>query len=169
MNGTGGFSASGRSMTTSTKRRFSSSRSIFTAVLLSFIAAVCGDHRVAAAQKGLSRVMNSINVIQPYKYHGMWVFDDPAAGLVREPFVSGIDTIIDRVVAGIPDAADGFILVFSKTPFPGHELRLDWRREDGGGNWYFTDKLQMEGWLCPALFKYFDSAPRNLYVQVKRK
>ena len=43
--------------------------------------------------------MNAINVIKPYKHHGMWVFDDPRVGLVQEPFVAGADTMIDRVVA----------------------------------------------------------------------
>ena len=32
--------------------------------------------------------MNAINVIWPYKHHGMWVFDDARVGLVQEPFVS---------------------------------------------------------------------------------
>jgi len=43
--------------------------------------------------------MNAIAVIAPYKYEGMWVFDDPAVELSREPFVAGIDTMIDRLVA----------------------------------------------------------------------
>ena len=43
--------------------------------------------------------MNAIGVIAPYKYEGQWVFDDPAVGLVREPFVSGIDKMIDKLVA----------------------------------------------------------------------
>ena len=43
--------------------------------------------------------MNAINVISPYKYLGMWVFDDERVGLVQEPFVAGADTMIDRVVA----------------------------------------------------------------------
>jgi len=25
----------------------------------------------------------------------------------------------------------------------------------------------MEGWLCPALFRYFPSAPREIYVEVE--
>jgi len=41
--------------------------------------------------------MNEINVIVPYKYQGMWVFDDSRVGLVQEPFVAGADTWIDRV------------------------------------------------------------------------
>ena len=113
--------------------------------------------------------MNSLNVIAPYKHLGMWVFDDPRVGLSQEPFVSGADIMIDRVVADIPNAERGFIMVFSKSEFPGHQLRLDWRRQDGGGNWYFSPKLNMEGWFCPALLKYFAEAPTAIYVQVKPK
>ena len=29
--------------------------------------------------------------------------------------------------------------------------------------------LDMEGWLCPALFKYFDAAPAHIYPQFKQK
>jgi hypothetical protein len=32
--------------------------------------------------------MNAINVIFPYKHHGMWVFDDSRVGLVQEPLHS---------------------------------------------------------------------------------
>jgi Family of unknown function (DUF6717) len=114
--------------------------------------------------------MNAINVIAPYKHHGMWVFDDPRVGLVQEPFVAGADTMIDRVVADIPNADKGFTLIFSSTPFPGHQHRLDWlRADDDGGNWYYSDEFGMKGWLCPALFKYFEEAPKRIYVQAKAK
>jgi hypothetical protein len=33
--------------------------------------------------------MNSLLVIHPYKHAGVWVFDDPAVGLVKETFVAG--------------------------------------------------------------------------------
>jgi hypothetical protein len=111
--------------------------------------------------------MNSMLVIHPYRAEGMWVFDDARAGLVQEPFVSGADLIIDRLVEGIPDAASGFTLLFSASPFPGYQAQLDWRRGEHGGNWYFCPKLDMEGWLCPALFKYFDAAPSQIFVQCK--
>jgi len=52
----------------------------------------------------LQSKMNAIGIIAPYKYEGMWVFDDPAVGLVREPFVAGIDKMIDQLVASIPEA-----------------------------------------------------------------
>ena len=48
--------------------------------------------------------MNLLFVIAPYKYEGMWVFDDPAVGLSKEPFIAGIDMMIDKVVADIPNA-----------------------------------------------------------------
>src|SRR5262249_21638681 len=97
--------------------------------------------------------MNAINVIAPYKHHGMWVFDDPRVGLVQEPFVAGADTMIDRIVADIPDAEHGFTMIFSTTPFPGHQYGLDWRREESGGNIYYAEKLKLEGWLCTALLR----------------
>jgi hypothetical protein len=111
--------------------------------------------------------MNAINVIAPYKHHGTWVFDDPRVGLQQEPFVAGADTMIDKAVKDIPDAASGFVLVFSGTPFPGHRLKLEWRRAESGGDWYYSSQLQQEGWLCPALLRYFDKPPREIYVQVK--
>lgn len=113
--------------------------------------------------------MNAIGVIAPYKYEGLWVFDDPATGLVREPFVSGIDTMIDKLVAPIPFAEQGFRLLFSATPFPGYALKLEWCRAEYGGNWYYAPQYEIEGWLCPALFKYFEKAPAELYARAEAK
>jgi len=113
--------------------------------------------------------MNSLFVIAPYKNEGLWVFDDPTVGLVKEPFIAGIDTMIDKVVAHIPNADRGFRAIFSARPFPGGDFKLEWRREESGGNWYYSDQFKMEGWLCPALFKYFPTAPREIYVKVEPK
>lgn len=113
--------------------------------------------------------MNTLGVIAPYKYEGMWVFDDPSVGLVREPFVSGIDIMINKMVDSIPNAEAGFRLIFSRTPFPGYTIKLEWRREEYGGNWYFSPQIGIEGWLCPALFKYFDSTPLELYARAEPK
>src|SRR5258705_4480517 len=86
------------------------------------------------ARLGKLNAMNAINIIAPYKHLGMWVFDDPRVGLVQEPFVSGADTMIDRVVAAIPDADTGFALMFSSVPFPRYQLSLDWRPDDRSGS-----------------------------------
>jgi len=110
---------------------------------------------------------NSIFVIKPYRWQGMWVFDDPAVGLIREPFVGGADTIIDVATSDIPNAEQGFLAVFSAIYFPGSQIALDWVRQDGSGNVYRWEEKGMEGWLCPALLKYIDPPPERLYVQVK--
>jgi hypothetical protein len=108
-------------------------------------------------------------VLQPYKSAGMWVFDDPRVGLVREPFVCGIDTMISTLVKEkeLVSPEDGFALLFSADPFPGYQLELNWKREEHGGNWYYCVEQKREGWLCPALFKYFSKAPTRLFALAK--
>ena len=110
---------------------------------------------------------NSIFVIKPYKWEGTWVFDDPAVGLTREPFVAGVPALIERATQHIPNAERGFLAVFSAGYFPDAQIVLDWVREDGGGNVYRWAETGQEGWLCPALFRYFEHAPAKLYLQVK--
>ncbi len=113
--------------------------------------------------------MNSIFVIFPYKTNGVWVFDDESTGLVREAFVCGMGEILDALTKGIPDAERGFVCYFSASAIPGTSYRIDWRREESGGNWYYCGLTQTEGWLCPALFKYFAEAPKEIYIQAKAK
>ena len=110
--------------------------------------------------------MNSIGVIFPYKRNGVWAFDDRSVGLVQEPFVLGIPEIIEHFVAAIPDAENGFTLFFSDSQFPQCQAELEWIREDCGGNWYREKTTEMEGWLCPALFRYFEIAPKRLYLAI---
>jgi hypothetical protein len=112
---------------------------------------------------------NQINAIAPYWLEtvGTWVFDDERVGLVQEPFVSGADDFLTHLVRNIPDARNGFRLLFSAGPFPGYQQRLTWVRAEMGGNWYRAEQPTMEGWLCPALFRYFDAAPAELYVKAE--
>lgn len=111
--------------------------------------------------------MNSIFIIQPYKQNGIWAFDDPVVGLVREPFVGNINLMIDRLTIYINNAKDGFNLLFSAEPFVGWEIELHLSCEEYFGNWYFCPKYNLEGWLCPALFKYFSKAPKKLFASTK--
>jgi hypothetical protein len=112
---------------------------------------------------------NALMVLVPYRHAGTWVFDDPRAGLVREPFVAGVPEMIDVLVAGIPGATNGFRLLFSAQPFPGYQKKLTWLRGDMGGNYYKMDSPPMEGWLCPAMFRYYQNAPKELYVKAEPK
>ncbi len=123
--------------------------------------------------------MNQLGVIYPYLSNGMWVFDDPNVGLVQEPFIAGIDKIMDLMTANIDDAENGFRLIFSGGEFPGFTTYLTWVEQDKPltqkdvkqgfqrGNWYCHPETQMEGWLCPALLKYFDEAPKTLYIKIE--
>jgi hypothetical protein len=113
--------------------------------------------------------MNQINIIGPYKYLDMWVFDDPQKNLLHEPFVGGADTILDRLTSTIPNPEAGFILIFSSSRFPGSQHTLTWRRVELSGNIYYSPDLALEGWLCPALLRYFDAPPSELFFQIKPK
>lgn len=114
---------------------------------------------------------NSIMIIHPYWKYATWVFDDEATGLVAEPFVSGIPKIIDELLnkagIGTNEAEGGFTATFSATPFPEYTGVLNHIESDehGVGNWYQYE--DMKGWLCPALFKYFSEAPKQIYVKVQ--
>lgn len=140
------------------------------AALLVTAAAIAGAILLAAETKWVAG-SNSLLVIAPYRQAGTWVFDDPGTGLKAEPFVAGIPELIDKLVAeaGIPNADRGFRLLFSTREFPGFQVKAVWRRRENAGNWYFVEKYGAEGWLCPALFKYFKRAPKDIYVKAEKK
>lgn len=116
-----------------------------------------------------SKMNNSILTLYPYKFHCQWIFDDPSTNLLREVFVCGIDKMLDYLTEQIFDRDNGIILFFSSFPFPGFKMKLDWIREEYGGNWYWCNQYHMEGWLCPALYKYFEIVPSNIYINVMKK
>lgn len=99
----------------------------------------------------------------------MWVFDDARVGLTQEPFVEGADAIIDALAASIPNAEAGFRIVLSAQEFPHWQHKLEWLRTESSGNVYRCAALGTEGWLCPALFKYFMNAPREIYFRAEPK
>jgi len=138
-------------------------------VALAILAMGCDRSREAKAPAREEASMNAIWVITPYRHNGMWVFDDPDKGLDKEPFVAGADEIIDLAVADIPDAAEGFNLVFSAHAFPGHQYVFERRESEADGYWYESEGLGMKGWLCPALFKYYDEAPERLFAQFQAR
>jgi hypothetical protein len=111
--------------------------------------------------------MNAIMMLTPYKDRGVWMFDDPSVGLLREPFVLGIGEILDKMTEDIADAVKGFNLFFSSTEFPACQGFLNRWKADSGGTWYVWVTEEMAGWLCPALFKYFQIAPDELYFRAE--
>jgi hypothetical protein len=117
----------------------------------------------------IRRPANAMLVIHPYRHQGTWVFDDDRVGLVQEPFVAGVPEMIDVLVEDIPDAQSGFRLLFSAQEFPGWQKRARLVRPEAGGAYYATDDPPMEGWLCPALMKYFAEPPAEIYVKAEPK
>ena len=112
--------------------------------------------------------MNQIFTIKPYQWNGLWVFDDSERGLLKEALVAGMPELIEKVTryAGIANPQYGFLALFSSAPFPGGNVELRWIGTDaGGGNTYAWEELH--GWLCPALLKYFNEAPKTIYLQVR--
>lgn len=150
-------------------RKFSLPRVLVVTAAIVAIALAAGWYLGFLQPFGLYRPANSLMVIEPYRYADTWVFDDKRVGLEQEPFISGIPEMIDGMVKDIPNADKGFRLVFSTQPFPGHELELVWKRQEKGGNWYYCPPLDKEGWLCPALFRYYQKAPERIYVMAEAK
>ncbi|MCA9232800.1 MAG: hypothetical protein KDA57_19275 [Planctomycetales bacterium] len=73
-----------------------------------------------------------------------------------------------RAATDIHNARQGLGLLFSAAPFPGYQRKLTRLREEFGGWWYASDEPEAEGWLCPALYRYFDEAPEAIYVKAER-
>jgi hypothetical protein len=80
-----------------------------------------------------------------------------------------VPEMMDVLVKDIADARQGFRLLFSANPFPGYQKRLTWLCGDMEGNIYRLEDPPMKGWICPAMFRYYKSAPRNLYVKAERQ
>ena len=127
--------------------------------------------------------MPTAMTIYPYLLDGAcWVFDDVRTGLKEEAFVLGMTEMISKLVEFklIPNADKGFSMTFAAEPFD-HDVELAWLSSEevaeefnctlnelpGDGNWYrgMVSGEEMVGWLCPALFCYFEEAPRKIYVK----
>jgi hypothetical protein len=111
--------------------------------------------------------------LYPYLLRDTWVFDDQRTHLHEEAFVLGATEALTRLVEikEIPEAWRGFSLTFSGDAFDGHDAILEWLREDPSavGTWYSTTLAEerFELWLCPALFCYFDGAPRQIFLRAE--
>jgi uncharacterized protein DUF6717 len=112
--------------------------------------------------------------LYPYRIGKTWVFDDQRTGLKEEAFVLGMSEMITKIVDAkhLPDAANGFAMTFNDESFDDTDVVLVWLREEEpgepmNGNWYraLVAGEYMEGWLCPALYLYFQKAPKFLYVR----
>lgn len=129
------------------------------------------ERQKQAALQGKQMPSNQILVIAPYWLESAetWVFDDEAFDIVQEPFVQGMPEMIDDLVVNLPNAKNGFRLLFSAAPFPNADKQLLKLRKECGGTWYQDTETKKEGWLCAVLFKYYKTAPDVIYVKAESK
>ncbi len=116
---------------------------------------------------------DKIQRIRPYfdKEIG-WVFDDPKFGIVKELLTDGIDTILDIVSAKHKfNKYAGFDVYFSDSEI--HDFDLSFVKtssididQESEGVVYLCVEYDMIGWLCPVLFRYFDAAPKTIYIKL---
>jgi hypothetical protein len=130
--------------------------------------AACEAKRRAWVARQPSRVPPQgeapVFTIEPYPDHDGWVFDDPARDLWREPLRIGIERLLDRECGAQTPAERRRIAVsFSRATFPGANVQLTLKQGVFGGNWYGAGEVV--GWLCPALYLYFETAPNELYLR----
>lgn len=129
------------------------------------------NHKTNMSKKDcMEKVGNYINVIYPYSTpNGGWYFDDSRVGLLQEAFVLGIDTIITHITKDIPGAIHEFQCMFSGGYFPGYSHKLIFIEKDDlkTGNWYQLEGTELKGWLCPALYKYYEQAPKEIYIKIE--
>lgn len=116
--------------------------------------------------------MNTINVIHPYRDGAALIFDDPSVGLLREGLIGGTDLILYLAARAASADPDRFTLTFAEGPFPGHQAVAEWieQGDAGFGDWYHVSLPgvgSQNGWLCPALLKYFPAAPPRIYFRVQ--
>lgn len=108
--------------------------------------------------------MNAINIIHPYKYGTAWVFDDKTKELDKEAFVAGADTLLDILTGN----SEKCTVTFSQHKFPGASNMVKHIGPELDGDIYYSEELKHTLWLCPALLKYFEKAPKEIWFQLKK-
>ena len=118
---------------------------------------------------------NSIYTLDAYRENGMWVLDDDAVNLVKEPFVAGADVVFDHMSGRHLDGTrDKVSVAFSTTPIPDHDVAATITGADRHDGHYYKitkfvgddDMVGFPFWLCPALLLYYSDAPENIYIKI---
>ncbi len=100
--------------------------------------------------------------INPYRIGaGMFAFDDPVTGLIREPFIGGANRFLDKFAGN----SNSCVISFSANKIPGYDVKLELQDTDRLAGSNYDDQDGQNVWLCPALFKYFADAPKTIYVK----
>ncbi|MEN9259759.1 MAG: hypothetical protein Q6L60_02250, partial [Thermostichus sp. HHBFW_bins_43] len=93
-----------------------------------------------------------------------WMFNDTSKDLYAEPFVEGSSEIFD-CIAEQCNYKNNMCIEFGDC-LEQWDYKLELIKKENGGAWYYCEDLDMSGWLCPALYKYFDYTPDVIYIQI---
>lgn len=138
-------------------------------------------HLPAAAVKAVRANLGSRlwlhSLYMRYSDSGLWVFDVPFAGLVDEPFVAGVDEIIEfhlRKAKKLTIAKQqGIPVLFTNTTgipdcFKGGTNVTLHRIGNANGGATYEDKVSKKvGWLCPNLSLFFAEPPDHIQVSFR--
>ncbi len=112
--------------------------------------------------------MSRTHTINPYRWDGIWVFDDERVGIEKEPFLFVAEELINLMVADIPDAEAGFRLRFASARFQGAAYEFVRGRAEAVGFWYRSEAFDLESWIADAIIKcYFRVPPERIFVQTQ--
>lgn len=101
--------------------------------------------------------------IKPYQQNTLWFFDDPSVGLLKEGLTDGVPELIKKACE-LSKIKNLFFLTFSDQKI-GKKF-LVFKKPLRNGNLYHWEKLKMDCWFCPALFRYFDRPPAKIWFEV---
>jgi len=106
---------------------------------------------------------NQVNVIYPKRNkYGVWSFDDDDLGIVAEPFVGDVNTVIDMFSNG----KKSLEIYISKDIIPNFTLSLSRIKDSDVEGMYLLDGTDIEGWLCPCLLNYFPDYVDKIYAKI---
>jgi hypothetical protein len=99
---------------------------------------------------------------------GLWKFDDERYGLRAEPLVDSATKLIDKLLKTA--RCNLCTVLVSNERVSKRQTRFEWLcATEPTGNVYVLPATGESGWLCPALFHYFDQAPQALFVYARAK
>jgi len=111
-----------------------------------------------------SPTANSIHTIEVYRFGSAWVFDDERVGLLKEAFVAGADTLIDKYA----DGKNNITIMFSTDWFPDHSVVVEKDKDQYDVGTNYTEPVTGHNlWLCPSLNLYYSVSPDRIYVKFK--
>ena len=110
--------------------------------------------------------MNTLFRILIRRQDGLWIYDDKNFQVREQPFVFGMDLILEKMINPPLENSNCLNLIFSCIAFPGSEFCLEFVREETEGFIYRWEKRNLQGWLSPSLRNYFPEPPPQIYLQV---